>query len=254
MKRAQCREAHLVWSFYVITFYNYSARSLWQQAQRGNVWRVSPQKSMCLLYAVLLGNNAGRRDMWLHHHMLWSWSTAGLIPSVFMWIWGYLLSLMEHQPPSNHRIMGNRGKKLRQEKRNGDLMWSTVWWHTALAGEVQRRWWEVINGWMECGEPSSPVWKLQVCETHHRVHLRAARSHNCQPEHLACSLRKNVFLEATVTALTMTNLPLPPSGFRTHCLLLKTSAMLKQGTSDPESHSITFAYYCFAHRVLGMST
>lgn len=102
----------------------------------------------------------------------------------------YLLFLMEHQPPSTHKIMDKMGKKVRQGKRNEDPMWSTVWWHTALAGEVQLRWWEVINEWMECGELSSPVWKLQVCETHHRVCLRAARSHNGQPSTLGIFIEK----------------------------------------------------------------
>lgn len=180
-----------MWLYFIITLQDHFGNKLKEEMCEGCHLKKACVCSMHV-FAVLLGNNAGRRDMWLHHHMLWSWSTAGLIPSVFMWIWGYLLSLMEHQPPSTHRIMGKRGKKFRQGKRNEDLMWSTVW-YTALAGEVQCRRWEVTNGWMEYGEPS-PVWKLQVCETHHRVHLRAARRHNCQPEDLACSLRKNVLL------------------------------------------------------------
>lgn len=104
----------------------------------------------------------------------------------------YLLFLMEHQPPSTHRIMDKRGKKVRQGKSNEDLMWSTVWWHTALAGEVQLRWWRwSMNGWsvenyLLLGESFKSQKHTTGCVWEQLEVITAS------PEHLAFSLGKNV--------------------------------------------------------------
>lgn len=149
-----------------------------------------------------------------------------------------LLSLMEHQPLSTHRIMGKRGKKLRQgcDQLRGDIQPSL---EESSVGDG--RWsmdgWSVENYLLLC--------ELQVCETHHQVRLRAARSHNCQPRTLG------IFTEKECVPISHCHSPYNDTP--THRLLLKASATPRQGTNDAEGHSITFAHYCFAHRALEMS-